>query len=86
MYRSPSIVKIVKSRDYNGLGMSRIGQTKNSYRFLVGKPLGKCSLGRLRRSCEDSIKMNLWEVDCEGGRWIWLWIMSSSRLFWYWQY
>jgi hypothetical protein len=42
----------------------------NAYRILVWKPLGKCPLGRLRRSLEDDIKMNLNKVGCGGGRWM----------------
>jgi len=35
-------------------------------RALVGKPEGKRPLGRPRRRWEDSIKMDLQEVGCEG--------------------
>jgi len=47
-------------------------ERKGSYRVLVGKAVGKRSLGRSRRMFEDNIKMNLqkvrWEhgVDCSG--------------------
>jgi hypothetical protein len=40
-------------------------KTRNAYRILTEKPLGKWSLGRLRRSWEDNIKMNLKETGCE---------------------
>jgi hypothetical protein len=36
------------------------------YRFLVGKPEGKTSLGRHRRRWEDNIRMDLQEVGCGG--------------------
>jgi hypothetical protein len=34
------------------------------YRVLVGKPEGRRPLGRPRRRCEDSIRMDLREVGC----------------------
>jgi len=43
------------------------GERRGEYRVLVGKPEGKISLGRLGRSWEDTIKMDLWEV----GWWEW---------------
>jgi len=38
--------------------------------ILVGKPEGKSPLGRPRRRWEDSIKLDLQEVVCEGMDWI----------------
>jgi hypothetical protein len=38
---------------------SRNGEKRNACRILVGKPEGKRPLGRLRRSWEDNIKMDL---------------------------
>ena len=40
------------------------------YRVLVGKAEGKGPLGRPRHRWEDSIKMDLQEVGCEGMEWI----------------
>ena len=39
-----------------------MGEDKGVHRVLVGKPEGKRSLGRPRRSWEDNIKMDLQEV------------------------
>jgi hypothetical protein len=36
-----------------------MGETRNVYRILVGKPEGKRQLGRLRRRWVDNIKMDL---------------------------
>jgi hypothetical protein len=36
------------------------------YRVLVGRPDGKRSLGRPRRSWDDNIKMDVQEVGCGG--------------------
>ena len=38
--------------------------------LLVGKTEGKRPLGRLRRSWDDNIKMDLQEVGCGGMDWI----------------
>jgi hypothetical protein len=46
-----------------------MGERRGVYRVLMGKPEGKRLLGRLRRRCEDNIKMDLQEVGC-GGIWI----------------
>jgi hypothetical protein len=45
-----------------------MGQKKNAYRLLVGKPEGKRPLGRPRRRWVDNIRMDLGEVGW--GDWI----------------
>jgi hypothetical protein len=60
----------------------QMGEKRNPYRILVGKPVGKKPLGRQRCRCVDNIKMDLrkredWVV------WtglIWLSIGASGRL------
>jgi hypothetical protein len=49
---------------------ARIGEKRNAYRILVGKPEGKRPLGRPRRTWADNIKMNLGEVGWDGVDWI----------------
>jgi hypothetical protein len=44
------------------LDVHRIGETRNAYRILVGKPEGKRPLGRPRRRYVDNIKMDLREI------------------------
>jgi hypothetical protein len=39
-----------------------MGETRNAYRILVGKPEGKRPLGRPRRRLVDNIKINLREI------------------------
>jgi hypothetical protein len=39
--------------------VARMGEDRNVYRVLVGKPEGKRPLGRPRRRCEDGIRMEL---------------------------
>jgi hypothetical protein len=40
-----------------------MGEKRNSYRILVGKPEGKRPLGRPRRRWVDNIKMDLIEIE-----------------------
>jgi hypothetical protein len=48
---SPSIIRIIKSRRKRWAGhVARIGEKKNVYRLLVGKPAGRTPLERPRRS------------------------------------
>jgi hypothetical protein len=46
------------------------GEKRNAYRFLVGKPEGKKSLGRPRRRWMDNIKIDLGEIGWDGVDWI----------------
>jgi hypothetical protein len=47
-----------------------MGEGRNVYRVLVGKPEGKRPLGRPRRRWEDGIKMDLREIGLGGVKWI----------------
>jgi hypothetical protein len=47
LYSSPSIIRIIKSRKMRWAGhVARMGEKRNVYRLLVGKPEGKRPLGR----------------------------------------
>jgi hypothetical protein len=49
LYSSPSIIRIIKSRRIRWAGhVARMGEKRNAYRLLVGKPEGKRPLGRSR--------------------------------------
>jgi hypothetical protein len=43
-----------------------MGETRNAYRILVGKPEGKRPLGRPRHRWVDNIKMDLGEIGWDG--------------------
>jgi hypothetical protein len=63
LYSLPSIVRIIKSRRMRWAGhVARMGEKRNAYRLLVGKPEGKRPLGRPRRRWVDNIRMDIGEV------------------------
>jgi hypothetical protein len=47
-----------------------MGDPRNAYRILVGKPEGKRPLGRPRRRWVDSIKIDLREIGWNGMAWL----------------
>jgi hypothetical protein len=59
----PSIIRIIESRRMRWVGhVARMGEKRNMYRLLVGKPEGKRPLGRPRCRWIDNIKMDLLEI------------------------
>jgi hypothetical protein len=63
LYSSSSIIRIIKSRRMRWVGhLAWIGEKRNVYRLLVGKPDGKRPLGRPRRRWIDNIEMDLLEI------------------------
>jgi hypothetical protein len=71
LYSSPSIIRIIKSRRLKWTGhLARMGEKRNAYRLLVGKPEGKKPLGRPRRRWVYNITMDLGEVGWGDVDWI----------------
>jgi hypothetical protein len=48
--------------------LARMGEIRDTYRMVEGKPLGKHPLGRQRRRWENNIKMDLKELEPVDGR------------------
>ncbi|KAJ4429910.1 hypothetical protein ANN_22114 [Periplaneta americana] len=71
LYSSPDIIRNIKSRRLRWAGyVACIGESRNAYTMLVGRPEGKRPLGRPRRRWEDNIKIDLREVGYDGRDWI----------------
>jgi hypothetical protein len=67
LYSSPNIIRMIKSRSVRLEGRAtRMGENKNAYRILVGKPEGKRPLRRPRRRWVDNIKIDLREIGRDG--------------------
>jgi hypothetical protein len=56
--------------DEMGRVCDTMGETRNAYRILVGKPKGKRPLGRRRRRWVDNIKMDLRAIGWDSMDWI----------------
>jgi hypothetical protein len=71
LYSSPSIIRIIKSRRIRWTGhLAQMGEKRNVYRLLVGKPEGKRPPGRPRRRWMDNVKMDLLEIGLNVVDWI----------------
>ena len=71
LYFSPNIVPVIKSGRMRWAGhVARMGEEREVYRVLVGKPEGRRPLGRPRRRWVDNIRMDLHEVGCGYMDWI----------------
>jgi len=71
LYTSPNIVRVIKSRRMRWAGhVARMGEEREVYRVLVGKPEGRRPLGRPRRRWADNIRTDLQEVRCVYMEWI----------------
>jgi hypothetical protein len=58
-----NIIRQIKSRQMRWAGhMARMGEDRQVYKVLVGKPGGKRPLGRPRRGWEDGIRMVLRQI------------------------
>ena len=70
LYRSPNIVRVIKSRRLRWGGhVARMEEGRSAFKMLTGKPTGKRSLRRPRRRWEDNIRMGLEEIGIIAGNW-----------------
>jgi hypothetical protein len=71
LYFSTNIIRQIKSRRMRWAGhVARMGEERNVYRVLMGKPEGKGLLGRPRRKWEDGIRMYLRDIGWRSADWI----------------
>ena len=71
LYRSPNIVRVIKSRRLRWTGhVARIEEGRSAFKMLIGKPIGKRLLGRPKRRWEDNIRMNLKEIGISTRNWV----------------
>jgi hypothetical protein len=62
---------MIKARRMRWAGhVARMGETRNAYSILLGKPEGKRPLRRFRRRWVDNVKMDLRETGRDGMDWI----------------
>jgi hypothetical protein len=63
LYSSPDIIRQIKSGRMRWAGhVARMGEGRDLYRVLVGKPEGERPLGRPKRFLENRIKMDLGQI------------------------
>jgi hypothetical protein len=63
--------RMVKSKMMRSAGhVARMGEKRNTYTLMVGKPEGRRPPGRLRLKWVDNIKMDLRETGWEDVDWI----------------
>jgi hypothetical protein len=84
LYSSTDIIRQIKSRRMGWAGhVARMGEERNVYRVLVGKPEGKRPLERPRRRWEDWIGIDLGAIGW--GEWSgfnWFRIGTGGELLW----
>jgi hypothetical protein len=67
LYSLPSIIRIIKSRRMRWAGhVVQMGEKRNMYRLLVGKPEGKRPLAGPKHKWIDDIKMDLLGIEFFG--------------------
>jgi hypothetical protein len=71
LYASPNIIRQIKSKRMRWEGhVACMGEERNMYRVLMGKPEGKMPLGRPRHRWEHGIRLDLREICWGSVEWI----------------
>ena len=62
---------VIKSRRLRWAGhVARMEEGRSAFKIVTGKPTGKRTLGRPRRSWEDNIRMDLEKMGINAGNWV----------------
>ena len=71
LYRSPNIVRVIKSRRLRWTGHeTRIEEDRSAFKILTDKPIGKRPSGRPRRICENNIRIDFKEIGIYTSNWV----------------
>ena len=71
LYRSPNIVRVIRSIRLRWAGhIARMEERRSAFKIITGKTTGKRPLGRPRRRWEDNIRMDLEEIGINEGNWV----------------
>ena len=71
MYRSPNIVRVIKSRRLRWAGhVACIGGGRSALKILTGKPIGQRPLGRPRLRRKENFRMDLKEIGVNTRNWV----------------
>jgi hypothetical protein len=71
LYRSPNIIREIKSRRLRWTGqVARMEEGRSAFKILTGTPAGKRSLGRPRRRWEDHIRMDVKGIGINKRNWV----------------
>ena len=71
MYRSPNIVRVIKSKRLRWVGhVARMEGGRSAFKILIGKLTGKRPLRRPKRRCEENIRMDHKEIGVNTRNWV----------------
>ena len=71
MYRSPNVVRVIKSRRLRWAGhVARMEERRSAFKILTGKLTGKRPLGRPSHRWEDNIRIVLEEIGINKCNWV----------------
>jgi hypothetical protein len=73
LYTLPNIIRVIKERRVRWVGhVAHMGELRNAYSILDGKPEGKMPLGRPRHGWEDNFRVDLMDMGWEVVDWKYL--------------